>query len=69
MLAHHLEYPRTRIALHTVFAVLRKWRDRIRARRALAEIDERSLREAGISPAMAEYEMRQPFWRPLRGER
>ena len=69
MLAHDLEYPRTRIAMHDLLALLRTWRERVRARSALAEIDERSLREAGISPAMAEYEMRQPFWRPLRGER
>jgi len=47
-------------------AIVRTWLERIRARRALARIDERSLREAGISPALAEYEANRPFWRPLR---
>ena len=46
--------------------LLRTWLERIRARRALARIDARSLREAGISPALAEYEVNRPFWRPLR---
>jgi uncharacterized protein YjiS (DUF1127 family) len=64
-----LAYPRLRGALHDIAATLRVWRERIRARRALAQIDERSLREAGISPGLAEYEMRQPFWRPLRQRR
>jgi uncharacterized protein YjiS (DUF1127 family) len=46
--------------------LLRTWLERIRARRALARIDARSLREAGISPALAEYEANRPFWQPLR---
>jgi uncharacterized protein YjiS (DUF1127 family) len=49
-----------------VFPLVRTWLERIRARRALARIDARSLREAGISPALAEYEVNRPFWRPLR---
>jgi uncharacterized protein YjiS (DUF1127 family) len=49
-----------------VRALLRTWLERIRARRSLARIDARSLREAGISPGLAEYEANQPFWRPLR---
>jgi uncharacterized protein YjiS (DUF1127 family) len=49
-----------------VFPRLRTWLERIRARRALARIDARSLREAGISPALAEYEANRPFWQPLR---
>jgi uncharacterized protein YjiS (DUF1127 family) len=39
------------------------WRERIRTRNALAAIDERSLRDAGIAPAQAEFEANQPFWR------
>jgi len=69
MIADHLAYPKVRIALQDLFATLRTWRERIRARRALAAIDERSLREAGLSSAQAEYEMKQPFWRPLRDQR
>ena len=49
-----------------VRALVRTWLERIRARRALARIDERTLREAGISPALAEYEANRPFWQPLR---
>jgi len=47
-------------------ALVRVWLERIRARRALARIDERSLRELGISPGLAEYEAGKPFWLPLR---
>ena len=52
-----------------VRALVRAWLERIRARRALARIDERTLREAGISPVLAEYEANQPFWQPLRDQR
>jgi uncharacterized protein YjiS (DUF1127 family) len=45
---------------------LAAWRERIAARRMLAAISERDLRDAGISPHFADYEARQPFWRPLR---
>jgi uncharacterized protein YjiS (DUF1127 family) len=38
------------------------WRDRIAMRRCLAEMDARSLRDAGISPAAAAYESGKPFW-------
>lgn len=41
------------------------WRGRIVARRHLAEMDARSLREAGISPAAAAFECGKPFWAPL----
>jgi uncharacterized protein YjiS (DUF1127 family) len=47
-------------------AIVRSWIERIRSRRALAGIDERTLRDAGISPALAEYEASRPFWQPLR---
>ncbi|WP_425064240.1 DUF1127 domain-containing protein [Reyranella sp.] len=53
-----------RLPLHgRLLAVLRLWRDRTRARHALAEVDGRSLRDAGIAPAQAAFEARQPFWR------
>ena len=45
------------------------WRERIRARRALMQMDARSLRDAGISPAAASYESGRPFWRPMGGLR
>jgi uncharacterized protein YjiS (DUF1127 family) len=45
------------------------WRQRTATRRFLAQVDARSLTEAGISPAAAAYEAGQPFWRPMRGLR
>jgi len=56
---------RTKESATRWFPLLRTWLERIRARRALARIDARSLREAGISPALAEYEANRPFWQPL----
>jgi uncharacterized protein YjiS (DUF1127 family) len=41
------------------------WRQRTRTRRFLAQIDARSLAEAGISRAAAAYESGKPFWRPM----
>jgi uncharacterized protein YjiS (DUF1127 family) len=38
------------------------WRGRIAMRRCLAQMDARSLRDAGISPAAAAYESGKPFW-------
>ena len=48
---------RQRVALR-----LAVWRGRIAARRCLARMDARSLRELGISPAAAAYESGKPFW-------
>ena len=45
------------------------WRERINARRCLARMDARSLRDAGISPAAAAYETGKPFWRKMGGLR
>jgi uncharacterized protein YjiS (DUF1127 family) len=45
------------------------WRERVVARRNLAAMDARSLRDAGISPAAAAYESGKTFWQafgPLR---
>jgi uncharacterized protein YjiS (DUF1127 family) len=38
------------------------WRQRTELRRSLAQMDARSLRDAGISPAAAAYESGKPFW-------
>lgn len=45
------------------------WRERTAARRCLAQMDARSLRDAGISPAAAAYESGKPFWQRLGGLR
>ena len=46
-------------------ARIRLWRERNAARRCLAAMDARSLRDAGISPAAAAYESGKSFWQPL----
>ena len=46
-------------------AMLALWRGRIEARRYLAGLDARGLRDAGISPAAAAYECGKPFWRKM----
>ena len=46
-------------------ATLRRWRERSAARRYLAAMDARSLRDAGISPAAAAYESGKSFWQPF----
>lgn len=60
----------TRLPLRSRLATtLKVWRDRVAARRHLAAMDARSLRDAGISPAAAAYESGKTFWQafgPLR---
>lgn len=46
-------------------ATLKLWRERNAARRFLAAMDARSLRDAGISPAAAAYESGKSFWQPF----
>ncbi len=45
-----------------IAATLRVWRERRIARRALAQVDARSLRDVGIAPELVAYEIAQPFW-------
>ena len=54
---------------HRLAMTLKVWRQRVAARRNLAAMDARSLRDAGISPAAAAYESGKAFWQasgPLR---
>ncbi len=56
----------SRPSLRKRFAMtLRVWRERSLARRHLAAMDARSLREAGISPAAAAHEVGKSFWQPF----
>jgi len=41
------------------------WRQRTAMRRQLAQMDARSLRDAGISTAAAAYESGKPFWKKV----
>lgn len=55
--------------VESLAALWRLWRQRASERRRLAALDIRSLRDLGIAPELADYELRQPFWRPLRDRR
>jgi uncharacterized protein YjiS (DUF1127 family) len=50
---------------HRLAATFKLWRERTTARRHLAAMDARSLRDAGISPAAAAYESGKSFWQPF----
>lgn len=47
----------------SLIALLRKWRDRSRGRRELAQMSGRSLQDIGLSPYDAYLEVNKPFWR------
>jgi|EndMetStandDraft_9_1072997.scaffolds.fasta_scaffold287603_1 uncharacterized protein YjiS (DUF1127 family) len=59
-------HTRWRLISGAIVASLRAWRRRRVARRELTRLDERILRDIGIDPGTVNYEMQQPFWRPLR---
>jgi len=50
---------------HHLAMTFKLWRERSQARRHLAAMDARSLRDAGISPAAAAYESGKSFWQPF----
>jgi uncharacterized protein YjiS (DUF1127 family) len=50
-------------ATNRVFATLREWRRRMRDRARLAELDERMLRDIGITRTDAAFLINKPFWR------
>lgn len=50
---------------HQLVMTFKVWRERNAARRHLAAMDGRSLRDAGISPAAAAYESGKSFWQPF----
>ena len=54
---------RLRSFLSGVRAVLRDWRRRKNGRLDLARLDERMLRDIGLTRVDAEYEINKPFWR------
>ena len=49
--------------LSAVRAALREWRRRKNGRLELARLDERMLRDIGLTRFDAEYEIKKPFWR------
>jgi uncharacterized protein YjiS (DUF1127 family) len=49
--------------LRSIIDLIRLWRRRVRERRELAQLDYRTLRDVGITPAEVEHECNKPFWR------
>jgi uncharacterized protein YjiS (DUF1127 family) len=49
--------------LNGMRAALREWRRRRKGRLELARLDERMLRDIGLTRFDAEYEINKPFWR------
>jgi uncharacterized protein YjiS (DUF1127 family) len=50
-------------AIPRLFGALREWRRRSRGRAQLATLDDRMLKDIGISRADAEFLANKPFWR------
>ena len=50
-------------ATDRVFAMMREWRQRSRERAQLAELDDRMLRDIGLTHGDAEFLANKPFWR------
>jgi uncharacterized protein YjiS (DUF1127 family) len=46
-----------------VVAILREWRRRARERAELAALDDRTLKDIGLTRADAEFLSNKPFWR------
>ena len=55
--------PRRHWALQALDTLL-EWRERAQQRHALARLDDRMLRDIGLSRADVYCEYRKPFWRP-----
>jgi len=52
-----------RAALRAIATRIGRWWSRARERRALAQLDERQLRDVGLTLADARRECAKPFWR------
>jgi uncharacterized protein YjiS (DUF1127 family) len=74
MTAIHWQSPRGRVPQHNAVgalndaatqfvATLREWRRRTRDRGRLAELNDRMLRDIGLTRADAEFLINKPFWR------
>ena len=50
-------------AANHVLATLREWRRRSRDRARLAELDDRMLKDIGLTRTDAEFLINKPFWR------
>lgn len=55
--------------LKGILGMLKHWRQRSRSRQALVELDERLLRDVGLTASEAHNECLLPFWRSGGGRR
>ncbi len=60
--AGHFRGP-IRVAALRALATLRLWQRRTKQRHALASLDDRILRDLGLSRSEVAWESRKPFWR------
>ncbi len=51
--------------IEVIVQTIKAWHQREKARRELAQLSERDLKDIGLSSLMVGYEVQQPFWRPL----
>ena len=58
----HFRVP-IRVAAFRAFATLLLWQRRANERHALAQLDDRMLRDLGLSRSEVAEELRKPFWR------
>lgn len=58
-----LNLPWWRLLPAAARGILSAWSSRARSRRDLARVDSHTLRDAGIDPGAASFEINQPFWR------
>jgi uncharacterized protein YjiS (DUF1127 family) len=61
--SHHRERRATSDVAGRLFATFREWRQRVNGRAELARLDDRMLRDIGITRADAEFLSNKPFWR------
>ncbi|MFI5001522.1 MAG: DUF1127 domain-containing protein [Reyranellales bacterium] len=47
----------------SLLQTLREWRHRALSRREIAKLEDRDIRDLGLSPGQMHFEARKPFWR------
>ena len=48
---------------HSLLKVLHEWRGRVLSRRDIAALEDRDIRDLGLSPGQLRFEAQKPFWR------